>query len=89
MNGILNRELNRAAGKKVTGEKSLEEQYKSDRNSSRYSITFIYKYSCLSFLYPFGATLNVQKPAIPLLSSGSVSYPLNRPVGAVYISPVC
>jgi intraflagellar transport protein 52 len=34
-------------------------------------------------LYPFGASLNVQKPAIPLLSSGTVSYPLNRPIAGV------
>jgi hypothetical protein len=39
-------------------------------------------------VFPFGATLNVQKPAIPILSSGTVSYPLNRPIGAVYYNPV-
>lgn len=38
----------------------------------------------LEFVFPYGATLNVQKPAIPILSSGPISYPLNRPVGAVY-----
>ena len=40
-------------------------------------------------MYPFGATLNVQKPAVPILSSGTVSYPLNRPIGAAYVNPVC
>ena len=34
----------------------------------------------LQFLYPFGATLNCIKPAVAVLSSGSVSFPLNRPV---------
>lgn len=38
----------------------------------------------LEFIFPYGATLNAQKPAIPILSSGPISYPLNRPVGAVY-----
>ena len=38
----------------------------------------------LTFVYPYGATLNVAKPAIAVLSSGSVSYPLNRPVCAFY-----
>ncbi|GAB6023615.1 Intraflagellar transport protein 52 [Chamberlinius hualienensis] len=38
----------------------------------------------LTFLYPFGATLNVRKPAVPVLSTGSVSFPLNRPVCAFY-----
>jgi len=42
--------------------------------------------SGLTFVFPYGCTLNVEKPAIPVLSSGSISYPLNRPVGAVYSS---
>eukprot|EP00108_Taenia_solium_P010813 TsM_001071200 transcript=TsM_001071200 gene=TsM_001071200 len=33
----------------------------------------------LQFLYAFGATLNVIKPANVLLSTGSVAFPLNRP----------
>ena len=37
-----------------------------------------------AFVYPYGATLNVQKPAVPILSSGFISYPLNRPIAAVY-----
>ena len=40
--------------------------------------------SSLSFVYPHGATLNVQKPAIPILSSGTASYPLSRPLGALF-----
>lgn len=38
----------------------------------------------LEFIFPYGATLNAQKPATPVLSSGPISYPLNRPVAAVY-----
>merc|ERR1719316_1886327 len=38
----------------------------------------------LDFVFPYGATLNVQKPALPILSSGPISYPLNRPIAAVY-----
>lgn len=41
----------------------------------------------LKFVYPYGATLNVRKPSFPILSSGPVSYPANRPVGAFYMSP--
>jgi len=37
----------------------------------------------LDFVFPYGATLNVQKPALPILSSGPISYPLNRPIAAV------
>jgi len=41
----------------------------------------------LEFVFPYGATLNAQKPALPVLSSGPISYPLNRPVAAVYPDP--
>ncbi|KAM3173550.1 hypothetical protein ACTXT7_012290 [Hymenolepis weldensis] len=37
----------------------------------------------LQFVYAFGATLNVAKPAIVLLSTGSAAFPLNRPVCAI------
>lgn len=40
----------------------------------------------LNFVYPYGASLNVAKPARPLLSSGPVSYPMNRPIAAVWES---
>ena len=32
----------------------------------------------LSFLYAYGATLNVARPAVPVLSTGSVSFPQVR-----------
>lgn len=38
----------------------------------------------INYVYPFGATLNVAKPAIAVLSTGSVSFPLNRPICAFY-----
>lgn len=41
----------------------------------------------LSFVYPYGATMTVQSPAHPVLSSGPISYPLNRPVAGVWERP--
>mmetsp|Transcript_44569 Transcript_44569/g.72554 ORF Transcript_44569/g.72554 Transcript_44569/m.72554 type:complete len:474 (-) Transcript_44569:306-1727(-) len=38
----------------------------------------------VNFVYPYGATLAVQKPAVPLLATGHIAYPLNRPIGAAY-----
>lgn len=35
----------------------------------------------LDFVYPFGCTLSVQAPAVPILSSGKISYPMQRPLG--------
>lgn len=40
----------------------------------------------LQFVYPYGASLNVQRPSVPLLSSGPISYPMNRPVVAMWES---
>jgi hypothetical protein len=45
-------------------------------------------FKSLPFVVAYGATLNVQKPGVPILSTGSMSYPLNRPIGAVYAHPV-
>lgn len=38
----------------------------------------------LGFVYPYGVTLNVQKPSRPLLSSGPVSYPMNRSIASYW-----
>jgi len=35
------------------------------------------------FVFSYGATLNVATPAVPILSTGPLSYPVNRPIGAV------
>lgn len=49
---------------------------------------FCFLSRALSFLYPYGATLNVAKPAVAVLSTGSVCFPLTRPVCALYSSKV-
>ena len=36
------------------------------------------------FVYPFGASLNVQSPAVPLLTSSNVCFPVNRPICGFY-----
>ena len=48
-----------------------------DANSSLINIT--------PFVYPYGSSLLVQKPASILFSTGSTSIPLQRPVGAVCV----
>ncbi|KAJ3375358.1 Intraflagellar transport protein 52 [Allomyces arbusculus] len=79
-NGVLNREFERVA-----------EQYGGHLTSSpakpASTVTVGADDNGLSFVFPFGATINVQKPSIPILSSGSMSYPLNRPIAAVYSHP--
>ncbi|XP_046566785.1 LOW QUALITY PROTEIN: intraflagellar transport protein 52 homolog [Haliotis rubra] len=66
-NGVLNRAVSQAAGK------SLSYGGDDDANNAQ----------ALSFLYPYGATLNVVKPAVAVLSTGTVCFPLNRPVLAL------
>ncbi|XP_002730611.2 intraflagellar transport protein 52 homolog [Saccoglossus kowalevskii] len=70
-NGILNRAISLAAGKLIPG---LNEEEAANNTQA------------LTFLYPFGATLNVAKPASAVLSTGTVSFPLNRPVLALHSS---
>lgn len=38
----------------------------------------------MNFVYPHGSTLNVLKPAVPVLSTGQLAYPLNRPIAAFW-----
>ncbi len=38
-------------------------------------------------MYPYGATINVRKPSVPILSSGPISFPANRPFASFYSSP--
>ncbi len=73
-NGVLNRAVGRAAGKGAATRGGVGGE---DVNNAQ----------ALSFVYPHGATLNVARPAVPVLSTGSVSFPLNRPVCALYKSP--
>lgn len=40
----------------------------------------------LPFVYPYGSSLTVARPSRPLLSSGAVSFPMNRPVASVWES---
>jgi hypothetical protein len=42
----------------------------------------------VDFIYPRGASAVISKPAIPLLTSGFVSYPVNKTICAVFQAPV-
>jgi intraflagellar transport protein 52 len=69
-NGVVNREISKAAGKSTAG---------SGQGGGS-----AVQGEALTFVYPFGATLTVDKPAVPVLSTGSVSLPVNRPVCAFH-----
>lgn len=40
----------------------------------------------LSFVYPYGCTITVHKPSRPILSTGPISYPMNRPIASIWES---
>ncbi|XP_064485249.1 intraflagellar transport protein 52 homolog isoform X2 [Ornithodoros turicata] len=66
--GILNRTFSEAAQNATLGIMTYEE---------------INNTKALTFLYPFGATLNVGRQAVALLSTGSAAFPLMRPICAM------
>jgi intraflagellar transport protein 52 len=78
-NGILNREINRAAGKALPTAQALLSAEQTQLLAQQATHN-----SGLTFVYPYGCSLTVQKPSVPILSSGYIAYPLNRPVCAVY-----
>jgi len=100
-NGVTNREFNRVAGKVVdrsgfgatqtfsgTGSGSGSPDFNSTtaaQGAAAAAQGSVNQHMC--FVYPHGLTLNVQRPAVPVLTSGFMAYPLNRPIAAVYEHP--
>lgn len=87
-NGILNSELVRVAnGKQKDNEGKVGGKFSKRYKDTKDELQNRDENGGLKFVYPYGATLNVRKPAFPILSSGPISYPANRPIGAFYMSP--
>jgi len=88
-NGCLNDELVKAANGKAQAE---EEGNKPGKYSKKYrdtkdDLANRDENGGLKFVYPYGCSINVRKPAQTLLSSGPISFPANRPAAAFYTSP--
>lgn len=71
--GILNRGVLAAVGKSPGQE--ADEDFRAVKARAAFDGTG------LDFVYPYGSTLSVQKPAVPVVSSGKIAYPMNRPLG--------
>ncbi|KAK9802962.1 hypothetical protein WJX72_012202 [[Myrmecia] bisecta] len=83
--GILNREIVSLAGKggnEGFSDADPDEEWDGRRGGRDRRGAF--DGSGLSFVYPHGATLTVHKPAVAVLSSGSLAYPTRRPLGALW-----
>uniref|UniRef100_K3WSL2 Intraflagellar transport protein 52 n=1 Tax=Globisporangium ultimum (strain ATCC 200006 / CBS 805.95 / DAOM BR144) TaxID=431595 RepID=K3WSL2_GLOUD len=81
-NGVVNREIARMVNE-LSGKKDM--MFTGDFPGNENKAHNLEKdQKGLSFVYPYGATLNVKKPSAPILSTGYISYPVNRPVVAVW-----
>ena len=85
-NGVLNKELVRVAKGEAKQGAAKEGKYAKRYRDTKDELTERDENGGLKFVYPYGSTLNVRKPAVPILSSGPISFPPNRPVGAFYKS---
>jgi intraflagellar transport protein 52 len=85
--GVVNRELTRAAAGKPKQKKgnalvqSMVTKYLRDDEDILEARS---DHSALSYIYPYGASLNVQKPALAILTSGPISVPTHMPVAAIF-----
>ncbi|XP_074594133.1 intraflagellar transport 52 [Brevipalpus obovatus] len=75
-NGILNRGMLSAANKLRANSNTAN----SGNNKANPEANL----QTINYVYPYGCTLNVTRPAIGVMSTGSVCYPLNRPTVAFY-----
>lgn len=85
-NGCLNKELVRVANGEAKTEQAKKGKYAKRYRDTKDETHEKDEDGGLKFVYPYGATLNVRKPAVPILSSGPISFPPNRPVAAFYNS---
>jgi intraflagellar transport protein 52 len=90
--GVLNRAVTRFVEKAATsasgsgsGGRERDEAPSASRNHEvSFSSSSKTSTNTCAFVAPFGATLNVMKPAVPVLSTGKAVFPAQRPVGAVW-----
>lgn len=87
-NGCLNKELVRVAkGEPKSAGVGKEGKYAKRYRDTKDEMTERNENGGLRFVYPYGSTINVRKPAHAILSSGPISFPPNRPVGGFYKHP--
>jgi intraflagellar transport protein 52 len=81
--GIVNREIARVANE-LSGKKELLQRDLHLPGTDKSGVHMEKDQKGLTFVYPYGATLNVKPPSAPILSTGFISFPVNRPVAAVW-----
>ena len=85
-NGCLNKELVRVAKGQAKAEAQKQGKYAKRYKDTKDELADRDENGGLKFVYPYGATLTVRKPSVPILSSGPISFPPNRPIASFYKS---
>jgi len=85
-NGCLNEELVKAANGTKNDETNKPGKFSKKYRDTKDELANRDENGGLKFVYPYGATINARKPSHPILSSGPISFPANRPVAAFYMS---
>ena len=85
-NGCLNEELVRSAQGKLGDDQNKPGKYSKKYRDTKDELANRDENGGLKFVYPYGCTINVRKPSQTVLSSGPISFPANRPIGAFYTS---
>lgn len=75
--------LNRNAGGTL-GRTTLQEQIQAEPGEQE---KVEEEATSVVFVYPYGLTFNTTRPGIPILSSGFMAYPLNRPIAVAWEAP--
>ena len=89
-NGVLNKELVRVAKGEAKQANSKAGKYAKRYAVNKDDLVERDENGGLKFVYPYGATLNVNRPAVPIMSSGPISFPANRPIDLLKsLSLVC
>jgi len=83
-NGVVHPEVAERKGVGGKGGKSKKSKSKAVDAPRKLTKEEIESQSGLTFVYPYGSTLAITLPSVPILTSGPISFPLNRPVCAVY-----
>ena len=85
-NGCLNEELVKAANGTKNDDKNKPGKFSKKYRDTKDELANRDENGGLKFVYPYGATINARKPSYPILFSGPISFPANRPVAAFYMS---
>jgi intraflagellar transport protein 52 len=87
-NGCLNQQLAKLAHNKHEGPgENKPGKYSKKYRDTKDDLANRDENGGVKFIYPYGATINVRKPSFPLLTTGPISFPANRPVCGFYMSP--